>query len=41
LAEVHLLEQDWDAAAKVAETAEWNYQLLDRVADGLIPHRPD
>lgn len=41
LAEVHLLEQDWDAAAKVTEGAEWDYHLLDRMADALIPHRPD
>jgi uncharacterized Zn finger protein len=39
LVEVYLMEQDWDAAAKLAEKTDWDYHLLERVADALIPHR--
>jgi uncharacterized Zn finger protein len=42
LADVYLVEQDWDAAIALANKAgEWNYTLIEKVADAVTPHRPD
>jgi uncharacterized Zn finger protein len=41
LVDIHLDEKDWDAAIAIAEKDIWSYQLLEKVADALIPHRPD
>ena len=41
LVDIHLDEKDWDAAIKVAEQNRWSFQLLEKVADAVIPHRPD
>ena len=42
LADVYLAEQEWDAAIRLANQAgEWNYTLIEKVADAVSPHRPD
>ena len=41
LADIHLEEKEWDAAIKIAEKDFGSYRLLERVADAVIPHRPD
>jgi len=41
LAEVLLLEEEWDEAIKVAEGREVWYPIVEMVADGVIPHRPE
>jgi uncharacterized Zn finger protein len=41
LVDIYLEEKDWDAATKVAEQDRWSFQLLAKVAEAVIPHRPD
>jgi uncharacterized Zn finger protein len=41
LAEVLLLEEEWDEAIKVAEGREVWYPIIETVADGVMPHRPE
>jgi len=41
LAEVLLLEEEWDEAIKVAEGREVWYPIIETVADGVLPHRPE
>lgn len=41
LAEVLLLEEEWDEAIKVAEDHDVWYQIVETVADGVMPHRPE
>jgi uncharacterized Zn finger protein len=41
LAEVLLLEQEWDEAIKVAEEHDVWYPVVEKVADGILPHRPE
>lgn len=41
LADVYLYEKDWDAAIQLAEKYPWGYTLLEKVADAVIPHRPE
>ena len=41
LVDIHLEEKDWDSAIKVVERDRWSFQLLEKVAETLIPHRPD
>jgi uncharacterized Zn finger protein len=41
LAEVLLLEEDWDEAIKVAEGREVWYPIAEMVADSVMPHRPE
>ncbi len=41
LVDIHLNEKEWDAAIKVAEQDRWSFQLLEKVAEAVIPHRPD
>jgi len=41
LAEVLLLEQEWDEAIKVAEGHDVWYPIVEIVADGVMPHRPE
>lgn len=41
LAEVHLLEEEWDDAIKVAEGRDIWYSIAETVADGVISHRPE
>ena len=42
LAEVFLFEEEWDQAIGVADKAgEWNYSLIEKVADVVLPFRPD
>ena len=41
LAEVLLLEEEWDEAIKVAEGREMWYPVIEMVADGVLPHRPE
>ena len=38
---IHLEESDWDAAIKVAEQDMWSFRLLEKVAEAVIPYRPD
>jgi uncharacterized Zn finger protein len=40
LAEVLLLEEEWDGAIKVAEGRDVWYTIAETVADGVMPHRP-
>jgi uncharacterized Zn finger protein len=40
LAEVLLLEEEWDDAIKVAEHPDVWYSVIETVADGIMPHRP-
>jgi uncharacterized Zn finger protein len=41
LTDIHLEEGDWDAAIAIAEKYTWSFDLLEKVADTVIPHRPD
>jgi uncharacterized Zn finger protein len=41
LVDIHLEEGDWDAAIQVAEQDSWSFNLLEKVADAVIPSRPD
>jgi len=41
LVDIHLEEGEWDAAIKVAEKDSFSYHLLEKVADAVVPHRPD
>jgi uncharacterized Zn finger protein len=41
LAEVLLLEEEWDDAIKVAEGRDVWYPVVETVADGVIHHRPE
>ncbi|HUG34740.1 MAG TPA: SWIM zinc finger family protein [Anaerolineales bacterium] len=41
LAEVLLLEEEWDEAIKVAEGRDVWYPIVETVADGIMPHRPE
>lgn len=41
LAEVHLLEEEWDDAIRVAEGRDAWYPMIETVADGVMTHRPD
>jgi len=41
LVDIHLEESEWDAAIKIAEKETWSSHLLEKVADAVIPQRPD
>lgn len=41
LAAIYLEERDWDAAIAIAEKSTWSFDLLEKVADGVVAHRPD
>ena len=42
LADVYLFEEEWDQAISVADNAsEWDYSLIEKVADAVFPFRPD
>jgi uncharacterized Zn finger protein len=41
LAEVYLLEDEWDEAIKVAEGQDVWYPIVETVADGVVQHRPE
>ncbi len=41
LAEVYLLEEEWDDAIKVAEERDVWYPVVETVADGVLRHRPE
>ena len=42
LADVFLFEEERDQAIGVADKAgEWNYSLIEKVADVVLPFRPD
>src|SRR5271157_12720 len=41
LAEVLLLEEEWDEAIKVAEERDGRYSVVEIVSDSVLPHRPD
>jgi uncharacterized Zn finger protein len=42
LVDVYLSEEEWDKAISIANKAgEWNYSLVEKVADAVIPFRPD
>jgi uncharacterized Zn finger protein len=41
LVDIYLEEGEWEAAIKVAESYTWSFNLLEKVADAVIPHHPD
>jgi uncharacterized Zn finger protein len=41
LAEVLLFEEEWDEAIKVAEGRDVWYSIVETVADGVLPYRPE
>ena len=42
LADVYLSEEEWDRAIDIADKAgDWNYSLIEKVADAVFPFRPD
>jgi uncharacterized Zn finger protein len=41
LAEVYLLEEEWDEAIKVAEGRDVWYLVVETVAEGVMQHRPE
>jgi uncharacterized Zn finger protein len=41
LAEIYLLEEEWDEAIKVAEGRDVWYPVVEAVADGVVQHRPE
>jgi uncharacterized Zn finger protein len=41
MVDIHLEEQNWDAAIVLAARDQWGFNLLKKVADAVIPYRPD
>jgi uncharacterized Zn finger protein len=42
LVDVYLFEETWDQAIAVVDQAgDWNYSLIEKVADAVLPFRPD
>jgi uncharacterized Zn finger protein len=41
LADVYLYEQQWDAAIRLAEAQERDFQLVAKVVEAVLPHRPE
>ena len=41
LVDVYLFEEDWDAAIQLVEKADSWYTIIEKVADAVIPYRPD
>jgi uncharacterized Zn finger protein len=41
LVDIYLEESDWDDAIKIAQRDIFSLHLLEKVAEALIPHRPD
>jgi len=41
LVDIYLEERVWDSAIQVAEQDSWSFNLLEKVADAVIPYRPD
>jgi len=41
LVDIHLEEGEWDEAIKLSQREIFSFHLLEKVADALIPHRPD
>ncbi|MEO8357364.1 MAG: hypothetical protein ABI621_15770 [Chloroflexota bacterium] len=41
LVDIYLEESEWDDAIKIAQQDIFSLHLLEKVADALIPHRPD
>ena len=42
LADVYLAEQEWDQAIAIAcKVSQWDYVLVEKVVDAVLPHRPD
>ncbi|HEY9153334.1 MAG TPA: SWIM zinc finger family protein [Anaerolineales bacterium] len=41
LVEVLLFEEEWGEAIKVAEDRDMQYPIIEEVADGVMPHRPE
>ena len=42
LVDVYLCEEEWDKAISIADKAgEWNYSLIQKVVDAVLPFRPD
>lgn len=42
LANVHLFENEWDAAIRLVDQGNaWDYRLVEKVAEAVIAHRPD
>ena len=42
LADVYLIEDEWDAAIRLAEKGSpWDYRLIEKVAEAVITHRPE
>ena len=41
MVDIYLEEKDWDSAIQVAEQDSWSFNLLEKVADAVIPYRPD
>ena len=41
LVDIYLEEKDWDSAIRVAEQDSWSFNLLEKVADAVIPYRSD
>jgi len=42
LVDVYLSEKEWDKAIDIAEKGgNWNYSLIEKVADAVLPFRPD
>ncbi|NOH03385.1 MAG: hypothetical protein HND47_16190 [Chloroflexi bacterium] len=41
LVDIHLEEKEWDEAIKATKEDFGSFHLLEKVADALIPHRPD
>jgi uncharacterized Zn finger protein len=39
--DIHIEENEWDAAIKMAEKDFGSFRLLEKVANAVIPHRPD
>lgn len=42
LVDVYLFDEEWDQAIDVADkTGVFNYSLIEKVADAVLPYRPD
>ena len=42
LVDVYLFEEEWDAAVAIADrVGDWQYNLIEKVADGVITFRPE
>jgi uncharacterized Zn finger protein len=42
MADIHLVEEAWDEAIGIADWADdWDYKVVEKAADAILPNRPE